>query len=58
MKYKINYFIITLLLQQVGNILLELKHFVGSFVTIMNICKQMLSVESLERFYYTKDKHY
>ena len=46
MKYVINYFIITLLLQQVGNILLELKHVLGSFVTIMNICKWMLSVES------------
>ena len=50
MKYVINYFIITLLLKQVGNILLELKHVLGLFVTIMNICKWMLSVESLEMF--------
>ena len=49
-KYVINYFIITLLLQQVGNILLELKHVSGSFVTIMIIYKWMLSVESLEMF--------
>ena len=50
MKYVINYFIITLLLQQVGKILLQLKHVLGSFVTTMNICKSMLSVESLEMF--------
>ena len=49
-KYVINCFIITLLLQQVGNILIELKHVLGSFVTIMNIFNRMLSVESLEIF--------
>ena len=49
-KYVIIYFIITLLYQQVGNILLDLKYVLGLFVTLMNICKWMLSVESLEMF--------
>ena len=57
-KYVINYFINTLLLQHVGNILLELTHVLGSFVTIMNTCKWMLSVESLKIFNHTKDMHY